>query len=128
RWSALPERMAGRSELRSVEANLVVNSRRQGYSRSLGTIGYSWPDDFPLSKQEQAVGASAVTTIRLRFHLDDDEVKAFKSVVGVASNNGELPLEIKLGQRMVSLKILKQGRGAKTHQAKSREIAEFIAS
>ena len=80
------------------------------------------PMTFRSRKQERAVGASAVTVIRLRFHLDNDEVTAFKSAVGVASNNGELPIEIRLGEGSVSMKIMKQGKGSQTHQDKARRL------
>lgn len=128
RWSALPDRLAGNAELRGFDASHMQYGNRPRDGRSLGQMGYVWLDDFPLDRQERTPRSAEVTVLRLQFHLDEDEVRAFKTGVGVASNNGELPIEIKLGERMVSLNIVKQGRGSQTHRAKSREIAEFIAS
>ncbi|WP_231395743.1 ATP-dependent nuclease [Mycobacterium marinum] len=63
----------------------------------------------------------------MRFHLTDEEVRGFSEHTGIA-NNGDLPIEITLGRLSVTFGVVKPGRGAATHRAKAREIAEFIAS
>ncbi len=124
RWSiASPDLVRG-GELSGTAALTFLRSRSFGRSGRIA-IGYRWSDDYPLAKQERR--GTHPTLLRLRFRLTDDEVRAFTELTGIA-NNGELPIEITLGRLSVAFGVVKPGRGAATHRAKAREIAEFIAS
>ncbi|WP_431813745.1 ATP-dependent nuclease [Kocuria sp. cx-455] len=124
RWSTARPEHVRNGEISGREAMVFLRPRRLARGAQL-VSGYRWGDDYPLAKQTSR-GAHP-TLLRLRFRLTRDEVRAFREHTGIA-NNGELPIEITLGRMSVTFGVVKPGRGAATHRAKAREIAEFIAS
>lgn len=126
RWSALPDRLAGKEELSGLEAtSFLSRARHHRSSRSDDAAqGYNWLRDYPL--QKQTTKGTQPTTIRFSFELDEAEVARYFDVTGIR-NNGTLPIELKLGRASVSLGIVKPGRGAAAHKAKAREIAKFVS-
>lgn len=123
RWPLMARHLDKDGALSGAAAMSILRPRRSVRGQLL--YGYRWGDDYPLGKQAQR-GAKP-TVIRLRFRLDSDEVRDFTEQTGIA-NNGDLPIEISLGRLSVSFGVLKPGRGAATHKAKAREIAEFISA
>ncbi|MCK6095905.1 ATP-binding protein [Micrococcus sp. EYE_162] len=90
----------------------------------LPEYAYVWPEDYPLNKQDSS--RALPTVIRLRFQLTTEEIAEFKLQTGITSN-GDLPVEIKLDRRYISLGIVKPGQGATSHQKKANLITKFIA-
>lgn len=87
---------------------------------------FFWDRDFPINLQERKSGTQ--TIIRLEFLLDGDEIKEFKSSVK-SSLNGTLPILIKIGKDSIpSIEVSKKGKGFKTLNSKSSQIANFIAN
>ncbi|WP_432788989.1 AAA family ATPase [Brevibacterium sp. K11IcPPYGO002] len=126
RWSTLPAGLSKDGELTGSAASHVLRSSRfSPGSRRQERLGYSWSDDYPLSKQEKR--GSRPTIIRLKFQLTDEEVDEYTRSIGIA-NNGELPIEISLSRGSASFGVVKPGRGAASHKTKASEIAAFIAS
>lgn len=123
RWPIMARHVDKDGALSGAQAMSILRPRRSARGQLL--YGYRWGDDYPLGKQAQR-GAKP-TVIRLRFRLDPEEVRDFTDHTGIA-NNGDLPIEISLGRLSVSFGVLKPGRGAATHKAKAREIAEFISA
>jgi ABC-type uncharacterized transport system ATPase subunit len=124
RWSALPDRISG-TELTGSAASWIGRSVGGGAgSRRQDELGYSWLDDYPITKQNRP--GSHPTVLRLTFGLTAEEVHEFYDVTGIA-NNGDLPIEISLSRSAASFGVVKPGRGAASHKAKAREIAAFIA-
>ncbi|WP_155979851.1 ATP-dependent endonuclease [Nocardiopsis sp. CNS-639] len=125
RWSNLPDRLSNQTELTGRDAVALLRGSRAPISRkSEITHGYIWADDYPLAKQERR--GTHPTVIRLKFELDENEVRDFNSATGI-SNNGELPIEITLGRDSASFGVVKQGPGSVKHRAKATEIANFIS-
>jgi hypothetical protein len=123
RWSALPERISG-TELTGPAASWIGRSvRGSAGTRRQDALGYSWPDDYPITKQNRP--GSHPTVLRLTFGLTAEEVHEFYEVTGI-TNNGDLPIEISLSRSSASFGVVKPGRGAASHKAKAREIATFI--
>lgn len=124
KWELVNDRDLKDGVVAGPQAAALLRQRR--FVRSGRVVnGYRWSDDYPLAKQDQR--GARPTVLRLRFRLTDDEVRAFTDETGI-SNNGDLPIEISLGRLSVSFGVLKPGRGAATHKARSREIANFISS
>lgn len=124
RWPFMANHVDKDGALSGSPAMNILRPRRTGRGGQL-LYGYRWGDDYPLGKQAQR-GAKP-TVIRLRFRLAPEEVRDFSEATGIA-NNGDLPIEISLGRLSVSFGVLKPGRGAATHKAKARQIAEFISA
>jgi putative ATP-dependent endonuclease of OLD family len=125
RWSTLPAGLSTEGELSGPAASYVLRPSRSPSSRRQESLGYSWPDDYPLSKQEKR--GTHPTVIRLKFRLTEEEVAEFTSSIGIA-NNGELPIEMSLSRGSASFGVVKPGRGSAGHKAKASEIAAFIAA
>lgn len=86
---------------------------------------YVWQRDFPI--QFQSRRTSTQTTLKLDFHLDDDECCQFKDEIG-SSINGSLPLEIKIGKdQEPQIRLVKSGKNTKALAAKLAKIARFVA-
>lgn len=86
---------------------------------------YYWERDFPISIQSRQ-GASQ-TIFRLEFLLNDEEIHEFKDKIN-SNLNGTLPIEIKIGKdNTPHIRVRKHGKGTKTLNSKSNQIAEFIA-
>lgn len=124
RWSTVRPQLVRGGEISGPNALGFLRPRRAARNGKL-VYGYNWSDDYPLAKQSSR--GARPTLLRLRFHLTEEEVREFHEHTGIA-NNGDLPVEITLGRLSVTFGAVKPGRGAATHRAKSREIAEFIAS
>jgi putative ATP-dependent endonuclease of OLD family len=85
---------------------------------------YVWQRDFPI--QFQSRRASTQTTLKLEFHLDDDECRQFKDEIG-SSINGSLPLQIKIGKdQEPEIRLVKSGKNTTALAAKSAKIARFV--
>lgn len=123
RWSTVRPELVRGGEVSGTNAYSFLRPRRA--FRGQLVSGYRWGDDYPLAKQGSR--GARPTLLRLRFRLTEEEVRAFHEHTGIA-NNGDLPIEITLGRLSVTFGVVKPGRGAATHRAKAREIAEFIAS
>lgn len=124
RWSTARAEIVRNGEVSGPLAMSFLRPRSGTQGVQLGR-GYRWSDDYPLAKQSSR--GARPTVLRLRFQLTDDEVRSFTEQTGI-TNNGDLPVEITLGKLSVTFGVVKPGRGAVTHRAKAREIAEFIAS
>ncbi|WP_157962525.1 ATP-dependent endonuclease [Homoserinimonas sp. OAct 916] len=126
RWSALPDRLAGKEELTGIDAvSFLGRGRMPRSGRSEEEAhGFNWSRDYPL--QKQTIKGAQPTTLRFSFELDDAEVSRLFDATSLR-NNGILPIELKLSRGSVSLGIVKPGRGAASHKAKAREIAKFIS-
>ncbi|MDN3507475.1 MAG: ATP-binding protein, partial [Simkaniaceae bacterium] len=86
---------------------------------------YRWERDFPLSFQARKKNTFSI--FRLEFELSEDEVSEFKSEIK-SNLNGTLPIELKIGKnRETQVSVIKKGRGSKTLNAKSKQIATYIA-
>jgi len=86
---------------------------------------YNWKRDFPI--QLQGRKNPPRTVFKLEFLLNDNEIQDFKSVIG-SNLNGALPLEITIEKdASAKIRVIKQGKGAKTLSDKSSAIAKFIA-
>lgn len=86
---------------------------------------YLWERDFPINLQARKSGTQ--TIIRLEFQLNGDEVDEFKGTIK-SNLNGALPIIIKIGKDSVpSIEVSKSGKGSKALNAKSGQIAKFIA-
>lgn len=86
---------------------------------------FYWERDFPINLQERTSGTQ--TIIRLEFLLNDEEINEFKDKIK-SNLNGTLPIIIKIGKDSVpSIEVSKKGKGSKTLNSKSGQIAHFIA-
>ena len=116
--------------LRALEAamNLLKQHALEspGLKRRFNVVdaAYVWQRDFPI--QFQSRRASTQTTLKLEFHLDDDECRQFKGEIG-SSINGSLPLEIKIGKdQEPQIRLVKSGKNTTALAAKSAKIARFV--
>ncbi len=124
RWPSVPDNYVKGGEVTGPAAINLLRPRRSGRFAA-STAGYRWSEDFPLDKQETK--GARPTTIRLKFRLTDSEIGEFAQFTGIASN-GDLPIELALGRLSASFGVVKPGRGAATHRAKAKDIAQFITS
>ncbi|MDJ0692903.1 AAA family ATPase [Mastigocoleus sp. MO_188.B34] len=86
---------------------------------------YLWERDFPINFQKRKQGNQSI--FRLEFDLDEKEVIEFKDTIK-SNLNGTLPIEIKFSkEKKPSIKVCKSGKGSKTLNSKSTQIADFIA-
>lgn len=89
------------------------------------SVGFKWKRDFPIAYQDNP--GNKKTTMRLEFELNQDEIDEFKKTIK-SNLNGTLPIELSFGaKREFSLKVAKKGRGAKTLNAKSDRIVNFVS-
>lgn len=96
-----------------------------GFSSRNNETHYRWERDFPLPYQSRTKNTQSI--FRLEFELSNGEVQEFKNKIG-SNLNGTLPIEIRIGKdQEPRIKVIKTGRGAKTLNAKSKNIAEYIA-
>ncbi|HGU9816358.1 TPA: ATP-dependent endonuclease [Enterobacter chuandaensis] len=87
---------------------------------------FYWERDFPINLQSRKSGTQ--TIIRLEFLLNDDEVTEFKNEIK-SNVNGTLPIIIKIGKDSIpGIEVSKKGKGSKTLNSKSGQIANFIAN
>ncbi|MBK3519905.1 ATP-dependent nuclease [Carboxylicivirga marina] len=104
------------------------SSRRRyslGYLSRNNESHYRWERDFPIPYQTRTKNTQSI--FRLEFELNSSEVQEFKSKIG-SNLNGTLPIEIRIGKdQEPKIKVIKTGRGAKTLNSKSKNIAEYIA-
>jgi predicted ATP-dependent endonuclease of OLD family len=87
---------------------------------------YEWNRDFPISYQNRKSGLQ--TIFRLDFTLNEEDKINFNEKIK-SKINGSLSIEIKIGrENSPSVKVLeKRGKGGKTINAKSKQIADFVA-
>jgi predicted ATP-dependent endonuclease of OLD family len=106
----------------------IRSERLTRYSsyRSRNTYNnYNWERDFPISYQNRRTGTDS--TFRLEFELTETEVTEFKKEIK-SNLNGTLPIELKIGKKHdATISVIKKGRGSKTLNSKSKQIAEYIA-
>ncbi len=104
------------------------SSRRRyglGYLSRNNESYYRWERDFPIAFQIRTKNTQSI--FRLEFELSNNEIQEFKSKIG-SNLNGTLPIEIRIGKDQApKIKVIKTGRGAKTLNSKSKNIAEYIA-
>jgi len=106
-----------------IDHRFGIKSRRPATRRDERT--FYWERDFPINLQNRKSGTQ--TIIRLEFQLNDREVEEFKEEIK-SSLNGALPIMIKIGKDSTpNIEVSKSGKGSKTLNAKSGQIAEFIA-
>jgi len=87
---------------------------------------YDWERDFPINFQSRSSGTQ--TTIRLEFLLTEDEITEFRNTIK-SNLNGVLPIIVKIGKDSIpTISVSKKGKGSKTLNSKSGQIAEFIAN
>lgn len=101
------------------KGRLIKGRIRLGLHRKI----YQWDADYPISRQEAHPDGESV--FRLEFQLTEEERSEFKTAVG-SNLNESLPIEIRIGRRDPSFKVIKKGPGSKTLNRKSQEIAAFI--
>ena len=94
------------------------------YCRLLATA-YDWETDFPVALQGTAPDGETILT--LRFALSEHECTLFQDACELKIN-GELPLEISVGQRGARFRVRKPGKGSASYEKKSREIARFVST
>lgn len=102
-------------------------NRQRNYSsfRSNESNYYIWERDFPISLQNRKSNTESV--FRIEFELTEDEILEFKSEIK-SNLNGTLPIEIKIGESFEpEISVIKKGRGSKTLNSKSKNIAKYIA-
>jgi len=86
---------------------------------------YFWQRDFPITLQTRK--SVKQTIFKLEFLLTEEEIYEFKEQIK-SNLNGTLPIEIRIGEdNRPIIKVSKTGRGAKTLNAKSAKIADFVA-
>ncbi len=100
-------------------ANRTGNTRRYGYDRS----SFDWDRDFPHHLRNNKKKDSEVT---LEFGLTDREVEVFREEIGNRLN-GSLPLKFSFGREDTTVAVVKQGRGARSLNAKAGRIASFVS-
>ncbi|SMP23446.1 ATP-dependent nuclease [Chryseobacterium profundimaris] len=84
---------------------------------------YNWERDFPISNRKSR---NKNTTFRIEFELEPKEVEEFRNTIN-SNLNGTLPIEISIGSdHLPTVKVIKNGRGAKTLNSKSKAISEYI--
>ncbi len=111
--------------LKSIRSPFSLSFNKEANSFRLIRGSYDWEYDFPKNLQKQFPNGQ--TILSLEFELTGDECSKFRSECG-CTNNGVLPLEIKIGSRGTEFKVKKPGKGSKTYEIKSREIARFIST
>lgn len=123
-WSRLPDDVARRGELTGISVGSALRATPIRYRSLRGhDEGYRWRRDYPVAKQDAQ--RLLPTTIRLNFQLTETEVREFKTATGIA-NNGELPIELRLGRSSASFGVVKRGPGAANHREKGKQIAQFV--
>ena len=110
--------------LKAIRSPFSLSFKKDVNSFRIIRGSYDWEYDFPKKLQEQSPNGQ--TILSLEFELTGDECSKFRIECG-CTINGVLPLEIKVGSRGTEFKVKKPGRGAKTYERKSREIARFIS-
>lgn len=86
---------------------------------------YDWERDFPLSARK--ANGAGTTKITLDFSLSEDEINEFRDEIK-SNLNGTLPVCISFKPGGVEVKIVKQGPGSSTLNAKSARITRFLAT
>ncbi|MEC4086248.1 ATP-dependent nuclease [Myroides odoratimimus] len=96
-----------------------------GYNRRNNDSFYRWERDFPIGNQNKR---NKNTVFRIEFELSNTEILEFKNIVK-SNLNGTLPIEITISSdHNPIVKVIKNGRGAKTLNSKSKIISEYIGS
>ncbi len=114
--------------MKSLQRHAIEARRGRAVSRNMtrrDSQSYDWERDFPINLQLRTSGTQ--TIIRLEFLLTEDEINEFKDTIK-SSLNGILPIIVKIGKNSIpTIEVSKKGKGSKTLNSKSGQIAEFIA-
>jgi putative ATP-dependent endonuclease of OLD family len=109
--------------MKALDAHAKKGSSRLNNSRD--DQQYQWSRDFPISLQSGK--GQNVSTFKLEFSLDENEISDFQAAIG-STLNGNLPIQITFGKDAApAVKVKKQGPGGKALSAKSTDIAKYIA-
>lgn len=85
---------------------------------------YSWERDFPIQLQSSMPEGQSI--FKLELELSATEIRSFREYIG-SNLNSTLLIEIALGNKSPSFKILKRGPGAKVLSEKIQKIAEYLS-
>ncbi len=127
-WAALPETPSASGV---DHGTLRLAARRRSFAlsqhdrRSRVESSFDWMRDFPIAIQSRERGP-VNSRVRLDLELDASEVEEFRHATG-SQNNGQLPVELLFGPKVVKLAVLKQGPGSANMASKSVAIADMIA-
>ena len=88
------------------------------------SMRYHWSNDCPLKLQKSADSGSKIT---LEFELAEKDILEFRAGIG-STLNRPLPLTVLFAKASATVSIVKPGRGGKALNAKSAQIAQFLAS
>lgn len=102
----------------------IKSESADSYYRLL-PAAYEWATDFPVALQSKT--PEGETILNLLFGLSDQECALFLNECGLAIN-GDLPLEICVGQRGATFRVRKPGKGSKSYEKMSRQIARFVST
>jgi putative ATP-dependent endonuclease of OLD family len=114
--------VTGLEVLRDLRMYKIRHGRVQASRRDLG--GYSWERDYPISLQSKHPNSESV--FNLEFELTSDEIDEFYDEVK-SSLNGSLPIQLSLGKKDPSFKVVKKGPGGPALSKKDDLIAQFVS-
>lgn len=104
--------------------NVNLVAKRKIISKQL----YDWHEDFPISLQNSKKLKYKKTSIRLDFHLTEDETNAFFREID-SNINGNLSIYIEIGEdNSLSVTVPKRGKNASSLSKKIRDISKFICN
>jgi energy-coupling factor transporter ATP-binding protein EcfA2 len=109
--------------LKSFRDSKILAGRLRSYNLQMADR-YSWANDFPITLQSSTPTGESI--FNLEFKLTDSEIEDF--YVEVKSNlNGNLPIQLTLGNKQPGFRVLKKGPGAAALSKKAEQIAGFVA-
>lgn len=113
--------------LRAISLSMMTLRCHQDSSNSFRLRNlYEWTKDYPVSLQKSK-REKKESEFTLEFELTQDEVVDFKQRYK-HQLNGYLPIRISFNQNNIpTLKVVKNGKGSKELNAKSRYVCKYIA-
>jgi putative ATP-dependent endonuclease of OLD family len=109
--------------LKSFRDSKILAGRLRSYNSQLADR-YSWANDFPISLQ--ASTPTGESFFNLEFKLTDSEIEDFYQEVK-SNLNGNLPIQLTLGNKQPGFRVLKRGPGGAALSRKAEQIAGFVA-
>lgn len=118
--------MAINVAISALQIHAAIKRRLIRYRLKQDNESYEWERDYPVDKQKGDKRKKKSKFI-LDFTLDNNEIEEFRKEIG-HQLNGSLPIQIDFSNDDVAtIKVVKQGKGSKSLNEKSRKVCKYIA-
>lgn len=118
--------MAVNVAISALQVHADIKRKLYRYRSRQNNEYYEWERDYPVDKRK-GDKRNKKSQFILDFTLDNNEVEEFRKEIG-HQLNGSLPIQIEYTyEDIATIKVVKQGKGSKSLNEKSRRVCKYIA-